>query len=212
MKHWISSFFKSEAPIGLKGVLVKYDQTKETSIESIHSVWRELNEREVYKFDEFFNAYLYSSIIDRDILLLWTNYSKVLVDSKKNLYGRLLIMTLIEFLEDINILLGKDLRPELIKNGMENFVSQVNIVNKEFAVIKKQNNTVLRHIRNNASAHKTKKAKDLIGFTRQEYFDNLNEITSKVFQNNIKLTELNTKIMNVILKELRGEIEHKPLS
>jgi hypothetical protein len=109
-------------------------------------------------------------------------------------------MSLIEFLDDINGLLGKNLKLELERNSMEKFVEYLNSINKEFAKVKQQHNTELRNIRNNCSAHK-KKARDLIDFTKNKHFENLHEISAGTSKINIKLTQLTTKIIYAITDE-----------
>ncbi len=179
----------------LKKTLKRNDLARESDIESVHNLWLNLQKRKIHKYDEFYNVCLYSSIVSRDISILWNKYSLSENDAEKNLFGRLLSMSLIEFLDDINGLLGRNLRLELERNSMEKFVEELNLINKEFARVKKQHNTELREIRNNCSAHKTKKAKDLIDFTKNNHFENLHEISADTSKINIKLTELTTKII-----------------
>src|SRR5690606_20964109 len=128
------------------------------------------------------------------ISILWNDYSLANNNTKKNLYGRLLSMTIIEFLDDINGLLGKNLRIELKSNNMAEFIKELNEINKVFSTVKIKNNSELRLIRNNSAAHKSKNAKDLIDFTDQAHFENLHKISVEVSKTNIKLNELTTKI------------------
>ncbi|ULC58375.1 hypothetical protein MBM09_10620 [Flaviramulus sp. BrNp1-15] len=190
----------------LKKSLIENDLARESDIETVHNLWIRFQKRKDHKYDEFFNVCLYSSIVGRDISILWNNYSLTETYSQKNLYGRLLSMTLIEFLDDINGLLGKKLRLELKKNSMNRFVEDLNKINKEFAAVKKQHNLELRKIRNNCSAHKTKKAIDLIDFTKKTHFENLHEISADTSKINIKLTQLTTKIIYGINDEQKVKL------
>lgn len=185
----------------LKKTLERNDLARESDIETVHNLWLNFQKRKIFKYDEFHNVCLYSSIVSRDISILWNKYSLSENNGEKNLFGRLLSMTLIEFLDDINALLGKNLRLELEKNSMEKFVPELNSINKEFSKLKKLHNAELRIIRNNCAAHKTKKAKDLISFTKKQQFDNLYEISTDTSKINIKLIELTTKIIYSINDE-----------
>src|SRR5690606_15655942 len=133
----------------------------------------------------------------------WKNYSTTSFLNEKNLFGRLLSMSLIEFLDDINYLLGKDLRNELINNNLKEYITQLSEINKAFSSIKKNYNSELRKIRNNASAHKTKKAKDLIDFTSKIEFENIHTISVNVSETNIQLTKLTTDIIYKINEQLK---------
>lgn len=163
--------------------------------------------RKIFKYDEFYNVCLFSSIVNRDISILWNKYSLSNKNAEKNLFGRLLSMTLIEFLDDINGLLGKNLRLELENNLMGEFVYELNAINKEFAQVKKLHNAELRIIRNNCAAHKTKKAKDLINFTQKQEFESLYEISTDTSKINIKLIHLTIKISHAISDEQKNKLE-----
>ena len=97
-------------------------RANDADIQGIHSQWQNLQNAKIYNYDNFFNVCLYSSIVSRDIQLLWKNYSTTSFLNEKNLFGRLLSMSLIEFLDDINYLLGKDLRNELINNNLKEYI------------------------------------------------------------------------------------------
>ena len=118
-------------------------------------------------------------------------------------------MTIIEYLDDINSLLGKNLRCELIANDMEEFVDVLNKINKSFSELKVQYNSELRKIRNNAAAHKTKKAKDLIDFTDKFQYKQLHNVAVFVSEINIILYKLTTEIIVKISGQVKQELQQK---
>ncbi|NDV14887.1 hypothetical protein GO009_02520 [Muricauda sp. TY007] len=191
----------------LKSTVDKSIEIRNSDIQTTLKTWNNLQTSKIHKYDEFYNVCLYSSVVTRDISILWNDYSLTNNNTKKNLYGRLLSMTIIEFLDDINGLLGKNLRIELKSNNMSEFIKELNEINKAFSTVKKENNTVLRLIRNNSAAHKSKNAKDLIDFTDQVHFENLHKISVEVSETNIKLNELTTKIIYKITERIKLNVE-----
>lgn len=206
MKRYLNKRNLTRARNDLKDTNEKSIEIRNSDIKNILKVWSNLQKNKINKYDEFYNVCLYSSIVTRDISMLWNDYSLTDNETKKNLYGRLLSMTIIEFLDDINGLLGRNLRIELESNNMSEFISELNDVNKKFSTVKKQNNKELRLIRNNSAAHKSKKAKDLINFTKNIHFENLHKISVEVSEANIQLNKLTTEIIYKINERIN--IEH----
>lgn len=157
--------------------------------------WENLRDHNIVGYDEFYNVSLFSAIVARDIRILTTKYLLTNKDHERNLYGRLLGMTLIEFLDDINMLLGKRLREELNSNEMSDFIHEVGDLNKEFSSIKNAHNFELRKIRNSATAHKTKVATDLMELTNNRNYLQTIKISNEVTKVNIKLIKLSTRII-----------------
>ena len=190
---------------GLKNSLIESEKIRTSDIETIQTTWKKLQIAKISKYDKFYNFSLYYAFVTQDISILWGNYN--LTDSKaeRNLYGRLLSMTIIEFLDDINGLLGKDLRQELESNGMSEYAITLNQINKTYARLKTKKNSELRQIRNNVAAHKTKIAKDLINLSNEDYYTDLDDVTSIVIETNIILNKLTSEIINSIIKQILSE-------
>jgi hypothetical protein len=89
-------------------------------------------------------------------------------------------MTIIEFLDDINRMLGKDLREELIRNHLDEFIDNIKSLNKEYARIKVTYDNIFRLIRNNASAHKNKDAIQLLHAYQQLPSEELSLVTHDI--------------------------------
>lgn len=190
--------------IRLKRTLKESEEIRESDIESIYNTWEELNKARIYNYDEFYNVSLYSSIVNRDISILWNNLILSERKSEKNLYGRLLSMTIIEYLDDINGLLGKNLRKELEQNNMGEYINLLNGINKSFSKIKTQFNSELREIRNNSAAHKTKDSKVLLNFTQKDQFQSLDKITTIVSKINLTLIQLFSQIIFKITEQIKS--------
>lgn len=154
----------------------KADKQRSTEIALLEKLWSNLSNKGITKFDKLINLCIYSSLNNRDIYYLAEYYYFEKSKTRKNFYGRLLCMAIIEFLDDINFLLGKELTQELQSNDMLVFVDNVKSLNKSYAALKKQYNTELREIRNNAAAHKNKEAKYLMEFHKNIPIANLTEI------------------------------------
>ena len=122
----------------------------------------------------------------------------------KSLYGRHLSMTLIEYLEDINFLIGKNLRESLEENNIHDFAQDLRSINKDFSKLKEKYNTELRNIRNEASAHKSKDAKVLYQHYISPPIEDLVlvELSLEVSQLNTRLLNLSSSIVNRISKSI----------
>jgi len=184
-----------------------YDINRSENLISIQKLWKSYQNRGVSKYDELMNVCIFALINGRDIQFLSKNYLTTKNGNERNLFGRLLCMTIIEFLEDINSLLGKKLRVELINNNYQEFIDELKLISKDFASIKKSHNKILRKIRNNAAAHKTKNSKDLIDFTHNLEIDDLLAISIEIMKINNRFTILSTKIIEKNSVETQKQIE-----
>lgn len=180
---------------------------REKELKELVELWKLFQLNGKNKYDQFVNVCIFTSISCRDILLLTNRYLYTDIEVEKNLYGRLLCMTIIEFLHDINGLLGNRLRKELISNGYNQFVDELNRINKSFDRIKKSHHKALGEIRNNAAAHKTKNAKDLIYFTEKLNIEDIAAISRKIQLLNIDFNQLSTKIIRQIGIETKEQIK-----
>jgi len=203
LNKWILSLEGKQLELTIE----KSDLYREADLNQMINLWQLYQKNGKSKYDQFMNACIYSSIVGRDIQFLTKNYILTKNKNEKNLYGRLLSMTIIEFLEDINKLLGNKLRKELIKNEMSEYLIELNSINKDFSKIKKENNKPLRRIRNNAAAHKTLDSKALLDFTNKLEIENLNGISNSVSRTNKKFVELSTIIINRFKDESQRELD-----
>ena len=202
INKWILNLEAKQLELSIE----KSDIYREADLNQMIELWQLYQKNGKSKYDQFMNACIYSSIVGRDIQFLTKNYILAKNKNEKNLFGRLLSMTIIEFLEDINKLLGNKLRKELMKNEMSEYVDELNTINKEFSKVKKENNKPLRRIRNNAAAHKTLDSKALLDFTSKLEINDLTEISNSVSRSNKKFVELSTIIINRFKDESQREL------
>lgn len=177
-------------------------------IETNQKIWKQLQNRNINKFNNFYNLCLYSSIVNNDIAMLYDDYIMSKSSMKKNLYARLLSMTIFEFLDDIHHLMGKDFILELNSNKLSEFHDERKKISKRFSALKNKHQKELKKIRNNAAAHKTKKAKDLVELTKEKPFEDLNSIAKEITFINQDLIKLTTKIINIITATLIHEFDN----
>ncbi|MFL0354791.1 hypothetical protein [Xanthomarina sp. GH4-25] len=208
MKEWYNRILSTKKKDNLKESLEKSELIRLSDIDTTRKIWNDLQKNGINNYDEFYNICLYSSIVYNDISILTDNYQTSNSQTQRNFFGRLLCMTIIEFLDDINPLIGKSLRKELESNDMSEFIDELKEIGKEFSLIKRENNSQLRIIRNNSAAHKTKKAKDLIDFTKDTPVKNLDELAIKISRTNNKLTKLSSKIILKITETIKLKFDN----
>ncbi|MEM9687035.1 MAG: hypothetical protein AAF934_08960, partial [Bacteroidota bacterium] len=118
MNNWFQKLISKKDKNNLINTLHKSEIIRLSDIDTNRKIWNDLQKSGINDYDEFYNVCLYSSIVYNDITILFDNYQTVESKTQKNLFGRLLCMTIIEFLDDINELIGKNLRQELKSNNM----------------------------------------------------------------------------------------------
>jgi len=112
----------------------------------------------------------YASILETNLhVIVITSEFRALIDKidtsknvyERRLYARMLAVLIIEYLKDANHFIGKN----LIKSGspiVGPFVDELKSITRELALIKRDHETLLHDIRNEASAHRSKDLKKLI--------------------------------------------------
>ena len=129
----------------------------ESSINHSKTTFELLKKREIRLFDGLYHLCIYSAIAQADLTLLTEKYNLSKRDYERLLFGRLIALFIIEFIDDINSLIGRDLLRELDKmNYFSSFIPPFKDINKQFSILKKNNDKMLRRIRNNSTAHKSK--------------------------------------------------------
>lgn len=128
------------------------------SVDEISKILIDFKKHKYNKHDSFLNLCIFSDIvtIDLTILLEKTTISKH--DQERRLYARVLAVIIIDYLDNISVLIGKDCVFELKNNGMTQFIEEFRFIHKKFSDFKKANERLLREIRNNTIAHKCKDA------------------------------------------------------
>jgi hypothetical protein len=201
-------FFKSSPTSEiqkLKSELKKEDLIKQEStindLEGLKKTFEMMKSYGVKRFDSFFNLCIISSIANSDIMLL--KHQIALTDQKleKLLAARMLALVMIEYLQDINDLLGNKLVCEMNENGFAEFVPRLRELNSDFAQIRKKHQSVLTTIRNNISAHKTKNGLSLINQIFNLDSSEIMEMGNEICIVDTNFTKETTKIIYRILAD-----------
>jgi hypothetical protein len=155
-----------------KKLVVAIDENINSSQQSIDDVSKILSDFKKHKYnkhDSFFNLCIFSDIIDIDLTILLEKFRLAIRVQEKKLYARVIALTIVDYLDNISVLIGRDCLNELKNNNMTEFLDEFKSIHKKFSIFKKDNERVLRDIRNNTMAHKSKDALKL-----NTYINNLN--------------------------------------
>lgn len=150
------------------------------------------------KHDSFFNLCIFSDIAQIDLTLLVEKYRLAERIQERKLYARVMAIVILDYLDNIGVLIGTNCLAELKRNNMLNFIDEFKAVHKKFSVFKRENEKLLREIRNNTIAHKTKDA--LLLNQKIEEIDNDNiyefSIEFKIYIQ--EFVDLSTKVIYFI--------------
>lgn len=174
----------------------KQDKFRTQEAILILKLWDQLNEQGITKFDKLLNCSLYMCLVNRDIYYMAEYYYFERNENRKNLFGRILSLTIFEVLDNINHLLGKELMEELKQNQMESYLQSIKLLSKLYSDWKSRFEQDLKLIRNNSAAHKNRDSRLLfklcnelpinniteIGYEMGKMENLFNEITNKMFQ------------------------------
>jgi hypothetical protein len=155
-----------------KELVVEIDKNINSSQQSIDDLSKILSDFKKHKYtkhDSFFNLCIFSDIIDIDLTILLEKFRLANRIQEKKLYARVIAVTIVDYLDNIGVLIGRDCLNELKANNMIEFLDDFKSIHKKFSAFKKDNERVLRDIRNNTIAHKSKDALKL-----NTYINNLN--------------------------------------
>lgn len=214
----MSIFKKNNYKIQLKGLQksqIELSKTVDHSMElaeeeinSTRSFFEKMKNHGINRFDNLLNLCLYTTISNSDMILF---IEKIRISKRrmeKLLFTRMLAMTVIEYLKDINQLLGFKLIGELNKNDYQEFVPVIKSLNSQFSAVKKKHGTLLTSIRNNISAHKTKDSLNLIHYIFSLDTDEIYQLTLEVININKLLTQETTKVYALMLDEAKTNEEN----
>lgn len=147
----------------------KHINSSQQSIDDVSQILSDFKKHKYTKHDSFFNLCIFSDIIDIDLTILLEKFRLANRIQEKKLYARVIALTIVDYLDNIGVLIGRDCLNELKTNNMIEFLDDFKSIHKKFSAFKKNNEKVLRDIRNNTIAHKSKDALKL-----NTYINNLN--------------------------------------
>jgi len=182
-------------------LIIAINQNIEDSQRSINDfvqILKDFKEKNYSKHDSFFNLCIFSDIAQIDLTLLVEKYRLAQRIQERKLYARVMSIVILDYLDNIGILIGTNCLAELKRNNMHNFMDKFKVVHKNFSTFKKENEKMLREIRNNTIAHKTKDALVLSQQINELNSDSIYEFSIQ-FNNYIQdFVNLSTKVIYYI--------------
>ena len=142
----------------LVGAIDENINSSQESINDMCKILADFKKHKYTKHDSFFNLCIFSEFVNMDLTILLEKVRLASRDQEKKLYVRVIALTIVDYLDNINVLIGKDCLAELKNNNMTEFLEEFKAIHKKFSIFRKDNERVLRDIRNNTIAHKSKDA------------------------------------------------------
>jgi hypothetical protein len=132
--------------------------SSQQSIDDLSEILTDFKKQKYHKHDSFFNLCIFSDIISIDLIILLEKIRLSNREQEKKLYARVVALTIVDYLDNISVLIGRDCLSELKNNNMTEFLDEFKSLHKKFSTFKKDNDRILRDIRNNTIAHKSRDA------------------------------------------------------
>jgi hypothetical protein len=170
----------------------------QNSINEFTKILIDFKKHNYTKHDSFLNLCIFSDVVEIDLTLLVEKFRFAERTHEKKLYARVMVIVILDYLDNIGVLIGNNCLAELKRNNMLEFIDEFKFIHKKFSAFKKENERFLREIRNNTIAHKTK---DALMLSKQ--INDLNEEEIYEFSIQFKIyikdfVDLSTKVINYI--------------
>lgn len=177
--------------------------SSQESIEQMSKILRDFNGYKYHKHDNFLNLCIFSDVVNIDLTIMLERIRLSERNSEKKLYARVLATVIIDYLENINTLIGRDCLKELTENKMSEFASEFKAINKNFSNFRKENEKQLRDIRNNTIAHKSKNALILTDKIENIDVEEIYNFGMQLQEYSTEFTNLSTKIIYYIVDYMK---------
>ena len=178
-------------------------KSTQESIDDLSKILSDFRKHKYNKHDSFFNLCIFSDIINIDLTILLEKVRLANRDQEKKLYARIIALTIIDYLDNINVLLGHDCLAELKNNNMTEFLDEFKSIHKKFSVFKKDNDRVLRDIRNTTIAHKSKDALKLNSHINGLNVEDIYNFGLELKINSKEFIDLSTKVIYYIVDYMK---------
>jgi hypothetical protein len=173
------------------------------SIDEISKILIDFKKHKYTKHDSFLNLCVFSDIIAIDLTLLLERVRLAKRIQEKKLYARVIALTIVDYLDNIGVLIGRDCLLELKNNNMTEFIEEFKSINKKFSNFKKDNDGVLREIRNNTIAHKSKNALKLNDHINKIDFEEIHDFGLELKEYSREFVELSSKVLTYIVEYMK---------
>jgi len=194
----------------LREVIDKNMSLVETSIDGTRTLCERLRNYGIKEYDALLNLTLHLFIVQADLILFIERVRLSQRRFEKLLAARMLGMIAIEYLKDMNSMIGKDLVKELKANGYQKLVPKVKEVHKELSALRKLHEPVFTPMRNNVAAHKNPDSLQLINHMFSLDTDAVYKASFEIFMVNAKLDKILTDVYLGIAKEANKRKRHSP--
>lgn len=146
--------------------------------------------RNNFRYLNFFETCIYVKTIQSDLIISSNNLNKNNNEIENKFYARIIALTIYEYFNDINVILGKTLIDELKRIDFSDFIIPLNDIGKEINQLKKNRTSFFKEIRHETIAHKNKVKTKLL-----EQIFNIDD--RDILDISIELIKINTKLTNV---------------
>jgi hypothetical protein len=187
----------------LVGAIDENINSSQQSIDDLSKLLTDFKKHKYSKHDSFFNLCIFSDIINIDLTILLEKVRLANRDQEKKLYARVIALTIVDFLDNISVLIGRDCLLELKNNNMTEFLDEFKSIHKKFSIFKKDNERVLRDIRNNTIAHKSKDALKLNSFINSLNVEDVYNFGLELKVYSKEFIDLSTKIIYYIVDYMK---------
>ncbi len=175
----------------------KSDKGRDEVLELLFKLWNLMSEKGKVSADNYMNVSIYILLVNRDIFYFYNLFYFEKSPSKKNFFGRMLSMTIYEYLSDVNGLIGKNMIQEIEKNKWNpELMADLKSISKSYSKLKKKFRNELQKTRNNAAAHKVKDSKLLYEYTQKD-FSYLNNICPVIRSIEIEFERVSIKFEQI---------------
>jgi hypothetical protein len=207
MLNWLRSK-KSESEIKKikKELSITIDENisaMQSSIEDVCQILTDFKKHKYTKHDSLFNLCIFSDIVNIDLTILLERIKIADRKQEKNLYARVMAVTIVDYLDNVSVLIGRDCLLELKNNNMTEFLDEFKAIHKKFSLFKNNNEKLLRSIRNNTIAHKTKDALKLNAQINTLDVDEIFNFGLELKLYSKEIVDLSTKIIYFIADYMR---------
>jgi hypothetical protein len=172
--------------------------SSQQSIDDLSKILTDFKKHKYHKHDSFFNLCIFSDIISIDLTILLEKVRLADREQEKKLYVRVIALTIVDYLDNISDCLG-----ELKNNNMTEFLDEFKSIHKKFSIFKKDNERVLRDIRNNTIAHKSKDALKLNEYIKTLEVENIYNFGLELKVYSKEFVDLSTKIIYYIVDYMK---------
>jgi len=179
-------------------------RSSQECIDSVVKVMTDFRKHKYLKHDSFFNLNLFSDIVNIDLTIILERIELSERVQDKRLYARIISVIIVDYLDNINVLLGKDCIQELRSNSMSEFVEDFKQIHRKVSIFRKSHERRLRDIRNGTIAHRSKNALELLHHIENIDLDYIVKVGLEFKIYSKEFSDLSTRVVNFIADYMKA--------